>query len=65
MYAEDANRPDRLKQGTLVQDSWDKGTHGTQKAEGAESQSNLATCLQRKEGQGSPNRAVRRNLSQT
>ncbi|KAH9308034.1 hypothetical protein KI387_035945, partial [Taxus chinensis] len=47
-----------------VRDSWNKGTHGTRKAEGAESQSNLATCLQCKGGHGSPNWAVRRNLSQ-
>ncbi|KAH9324420.1 hypothetical protein KI387_004598, partial [Taxus chinensis] len=65
MYAEDANCPERPKQGTLVRYSWDKGTRGTRKAKGAESQSNLATCLQRKEGQGSPSRVDQRNLSQT
>ncbi|KAH9329272.1 hypothetical protein KI387_001380, partial [Taxus chinensis] len=64
-YAEDANRPVRPKQRTFVWDIRAKSTRGTRKAERAESEWNLATCLRRKEEQGSPNRAVRRNLSQT
>ncbi|KAH9328150.1 hypothetical protein KI387_000258, partial [Taxus chinensis] len=68
---EKANRPKighfRWKQKNFqtVWDSWDIGTRGTRRAEGAESQSNNATCLHLKEGQGSPNRVDRRNLSQT
>ncbi|KAH9287619.1 hypothetical protein KI387_031736, partial [Taxus chinensis] len=44
MDVKDANRPVQLKRGTSVRDSWDKGTRGTQIAEGAESQSSNATC---------------------
>ncbi|KAH9303989.1 hypothetical protein KI387_008393, partial [Taxus chinensis] len=47
-----------------VWDSWDESTRRKRKAEGAESQWNLATCLHRKQEQGSPNRVVWRYLSQ-
>ncbi|KAH9311928.1 hypothetical protein KI387_026963, partial [Taxus chinensis] len=58
-YAEDVNRPIRPKQETFVWDIWAKSTRRTRKAERAESQWNLATCLHRKEGQGSLNRGLR------
>ncbi|KAH9315043.1 hypothetical protein KI387_023670, partial [Taxus chinensis] len=65
MYVEDANRPVWSKQRTFVWDIWAKSMRGTRRAERAESEWKCATCLCLKEGQGSPNRADRRNLSQT
>ncbi|KAH9309873.1 hypothetical protein KI387_037784, partial [Taxus chinensis] len=73
--AKDANRaeikgsPFQAVQKEFVPDSLrtvgTNGCEGREKPKGAESQWKCATCLHLKEGQGSPNRADRRNLSQT
>ncbi|KAH9292642.1 hypothetical protein KI387_042172, partial [Taxus chinensis] len=62
----DANRPVHPKQRNFVLgQSGTKWTRGTRIAEGAESQSNNATCHRPNEGQGSPFQADRRILAQT